>query len=130
MFGPDAAVSKPSWGGVTKVPSDTFMSTLDLRNLARAQRLATWGSLAGAIGLFTHWYVLFAATLFMVYCAWRILKAGQFGPAAKVTWLVLMLIPFVNVLALVSLSHRAALKLRAAGIRVGLFGVSARDLPT
>jgi hypothetical protein len=105
------------------------MITLDIRALALAQRLAIWGALAGFIGLVTHPYVSLAAIILMLYCAWRILRAGQFGMPATVLWLVLMLIPLVNVLALVLLSNRAALKLQAAGVRVGLLGVNARDLP-
>ncbi len=121
---PDGAGNKP-------LSDSTVMTALDLRELALAQRFSIWGSLAGFVGLLTSYrYVLFVATLFMIYCAWRILKAGQFSVTAKVIWLVLTLIPLVNLLALISLSHRAALKLRAAGIRVGLFGVKMHDLST
>lgn len=105
------------------------MASLDLRALAFAHRLAIWGALAGFIAVFTHGYAMVPATLFMLFCAWRVTRAGGFGVPATLLWLILMLIPLVNILALILLSHRAAVKLRAAGIPVGLFGVSSTNIP-
>ncbi len=105
------------------------MQTNDLRQLAVAHRHANWGVITGFIGAITHWYVAFAVVPYLVYCTWRLGKTATLGVAARITTLLLMLIPVANVLVLALISHHAGKELKRAGLRVGPFGVKTSDLP-
>jgi hypothetical protein len=105
------------------------MISIDLRKLAIAQRRAIWGSIAGFIGAVTHFYVAFAVIPFLLLCAWNLAKAANYGVFKLAIALLLMVLPVVNIFALVLMSHSAARTLKRSGLRVGAMGVKDCNLP-
>jgi hypothetical protein len=56
----------------------------------------------------------------------RLASALGFSMWLRVVYAILMIIPLINLLAMLSLSSRATKQLRAGGYRVGLFGARPR----
>lgn len=54
--------------------------------------------------------------------------ARALGSAMAWLWTVAMIVPCLSLILLLTLNHRATVAIRAAGVRVGLFGARAEDV--
>ncbi len=105
------------------------MTNPSLTKIAKAHRLLLLGVvITFAAALMPLKFSLIAIPI-ALYCVWVMTRAIQAKALTSTVYLVLALIPVVNILALVSLNMRGRTQLKAGGVKVGLFGVRAADLP-
>ena len=62
------------------------------------------------------------------YAVFKLLKALYARILIRVAWLALMVVPLFNLIGLFILNRRATRLLRAAGYKVGFWGVDLREL--
>lgn len=106
------------------------MSNPDLAKIAKAHRLVLMGVVITFVAALLPLAFSLIAIPIALYCVWAMTRAIQTKTVISTIYLVLALIPVVNILALVSLNIRGSKLLKAGGVKVGLFGVRAADLPT
>lgn len=69
---------------------------------------------------------LAAATIIHLVCVYQLVRALKFSPTSL--WSVSMLVPFLNLLVLLWLNHKATYALRSKGVAVGLMGAKKAEL--
>ncbi len=110
-------------------------STADMTQLASGQRLVIYGILiyVGAAVLpatIRPLVVVLCMAAFVVSVVGIIRLAWGMGHSlvVKILLLVSMLVPLVNLIALLVMSSQATARLRAAGYKVGLLGASKKKV--
>lgn len=106
------------------------MSNPDLAKISKTHRLVLVGVVVTFIAALLPPAFSLIAIPIALYCVWTMTRAIQTKALTSTIYLLLALIPVVNILALISLNIRGRKLLKAGGIKVGLFGVHAADLPT
>jgi hypothetical protein len=114
-------------------PATSSQDTARLNSIASGQRLLVIAVLVsffasalrtsvGDIALL----ISLASMALSIYGAFRLSMALGNGVAMRIVYALLMIVPLINLIAMLMLSSRATSALRAAGYRVGLFGASSR----
>jgi hypothetical protein len=67
------------------------------------------------------WFIALAISLYGIF---KLTGGLGYAMFSRIILIVLMLVPFVNLLTLLTLNSRATTALRAAGYKVGLLGAS------
>jgi hypothetical protein len=129
---PYAAPMPPPPPAPFSVPRAPAVDRDSLRDLAKRQRTAIIAGCANAIGgvlAYSHALPTGAELIlelvvagFIIVAAYR-LAARLHGVGIAILAAIAMLIPILWIVVLVVLSARASRQLRAAGLRVGFFGV-------
>jgi hypothetical protein len=128
----DATPSVPGW----------VRQGVDLRMVARRQRLLLWFVLAALLAQFLagtlppmHPLLGLAAGLVtvgvqitIVICVVQLLSALRLVVAVRALYIVLLLVPCAGIITLLVVNHQATAALRRAGLRVGFMGVKDEDL--
>lgn len=105
------------------------MSNSNLTKIAKAHRLVLVGVTVTFIAaLLPLMYSLLAIPI-ALYGVWAMTRAIQAKAVTSAVYLILAIVPVVNILALVSLNMRGAKILKAGGVKVGFFGIRAADVP-
>ena len=100
-----------------------------IRNVGLAQRLLLWAALASILS-FIITPGLVVAIPFQLYCIYKLSKALELHTVAIVFLMLAMVIPLVSTICLLVLNGKATSVLKSAGIKVGLMGAKASDLPS
>lgn len=121
-FNPDAAILPVAEGGVALEQVRTgqrFVIFALLANLLVAGLRVGTPGISMVLGLF--------AMAVSIVGVVRMTSGLRYGTAAKIACVVFQLVPFVNLLVLVSLNVRATKVLREAGYTVGLLGAKSQS---
>jgi len=106
-----------------------------LRRVASGQRLLIYALLAslGSLALqmrfgSSAWGVGVAASVLAIFGAVRLAGGLGRGWISRTIYAIVMLVPFLNMIIMATLSSQGTQALRKAGVRVGLLGARAADL--
>jgi len=94
--------------------------------IGRNQKTILWLIIAFIASSFIHPYVTMLVIIINIVFVYKLAKAEK----SSIAWLcaLLQLIPLINIICLLILNNKATKILKKQGIRVGLIGVSNKDL--
>ena len=105
------------------------MNNPNLTNISKEHRLVLMGVVVTFVAALAPLKFSLIAIPIALYCVWAMTRAIHAKTMTSVIYLVLALVPVVNILTLVYLNIKASALLKASGVKVGLFGVRAPNLP-
>jgi len=102
--------------------SKSILINISVANIiTKAHRLTQIGIVITIITAFLPLKFSIIAIPFILYSVWRMTRAIQVNVTISAVYLMLALIPVVNILTLVSLNIRGSNLLKASGVKVGIF---------
>lgn len=99
------------------------MAKNNVQSIISAHKIVLVGTFITFVAATFPTAVAISAIPVAVFCAWQMLKAIDASKTVWALYLALMLIPLVNVFALMFLNRLGRKELRKDGFAVGFFGV-------
>jgi hypothetical protein len=104
------------------------MEAQAIRGVASGQKLAILAVVLGLVGNL-YWPAMFLTVPLMLYAIYRLARALGYSALITMLLMLAMFVPLVGLVCLLVVNAGATRRLREAGVRVGLLGASAKDLP-
>jgi hypothetical protein len=107
--------------------NESSVKSIDLRKVGLAQRLLIWAVVASILGVIP--IMTLVVLPFLWFSVWRLGVALQMRISTRIIYVLLMVIPLINIVMLLILNKKATTALSESGISVGLMGARLEDLP-